>query len=132
MNRKQRRAKGIKKSEPAYMVKQSEISSHIDRFLKSDPNIQKAIQEEVQKNTLAEIKEQEIDIQALFLLAVRRSEKLGKKRLLRVARTLIELMKHYEERYEDCDRYAMRLHLKEEVDIDVEHLEEEIERYAEK
>ena len=39
MNRKQRRAKGVKNSDPAFMVRQSDIQSHIDRLLKNDPTV---------------------------------------------------------------------------------------------
>lgn len=128
MSKKKRKDK--KPHDPAYMVKQSEMRLHIDRLLKSDPLVQQAINEEVKRATMNEMKEQEVDIKALFLLTIRRSENYGRKRLLRVAKTLNELMKGYEEFYEDCDRYAMRVHLRNEVGIDVEHLDEEVEKFV--
>lgn len=128
MSKKKR--KNNKPHDPAYMVRESDMRLHIDRLLKNDPLVQQAINEEVKRVSMIEFEEQEIDLWALFLLALRRSEKYGRKRLLRVACTLAELMKGYEEKYEDCDRFAMRLHLRDEVGIDVEHIEEEVEKFA--
>lgn len=130
MNRKQRRANKKKSHDPAYMVRQSDMRDHIDRLLKNDPLVLQAIQEEARRANLAEAKEQEVDVKALFLLVIRRSEGYGRKRLLRIAKTLNELMKDYEECLGDCDRFAMRYQLKEEVGIDVAHLDEEIEKYV--
>lgn len=130
MNRKQRRANKKKSRDPAYMVRQSDMRDHIDRLLKNDPIVLQAIQEEARRANLAEAKEQEVDVKALFLLVIRRSEGYGRKRLLRIAKTLNELMKDYEECLGDCDRFAMRYQLKEEVGIDVAHLDEEIEKYV--
>ena len=130
MNRKQRRANKNKSHDPAYMVRQSDIRDHIDRLLKNDPLVLQAIQEEAHRANLAELKEQEVDVKALFLLVIRRSEGYGRKRLLRIAKTLNELMKDYEESLGDCDRFAMRYQLKEEVGIDVTRLDEEIEKYV--
>lgn len=130
MNRQQRRANKQKSHDPVYMVRTSDMRSHIDRLLKSDPLVQQAIQEEARRVNLEEMEKQEADIRALILLSLRRSEKFGRKRLLRFAKTLTELQEKYEKSYEECDRYAMRLHLREEVGIDVEHLEEEVEKFV--
>ena len=127
MSHKKKRA-NKKNHDPAYMVRESDMRSHIDRLLKSDPCVQKAIDEEVKRVSLIEFKEQEVDIWALFLLAIRRSEKYGRKRLLRVSKTISEVLKSYEEG--DCDRSTMRTQLRKEVCIDVEHIEEEVEKFV--
>lgn len=130
MNRKERRARGIKNHDPAVMVKNSEMRSHIHSLLKNDPDVQKAIQEEVRVANLEEAKKQDLDILTLILFTLHRSEKYGRIRLLRYAKTLTVLKDYYEGRYEDCDMFAMRQHLKEETGIDVEHLDEEVEKFA--
>ena len=119
MNRKQRRAKGVKNSDPAFMVKQSDMQSHIDRLLNNDPNVQKAIQEEAHRVNLLEAKKQAEDIDALILMTLHEIFGFGKTRLLRFAKGLAELQKYYEDRYEDCDLFAMKVHLRDYVGIDV-------------
>ena len=130
MNRKQRRAKGVKNSDPAFMVKQSDMQSHIDRLLKSDPNVQKAIQEEAHRVNLLEAKKQAEDIDAIILMTLHEIFGFGKTRLLRFAKGLAELQKYYEDRYEDCDIFAMKMYLKDYVGIDVTELQKEVERLA--
>ena len=128
MNRKQRRAKGVKNSDPAFMVRQSDMQSHIDRLLKSDPTVQQAIQEEAHRVNLLEAKKQAEDIDALILMTLHDIFGFGKTRLLRFAKGLAELQKYYEDRYEDCDLFAMKMHLKDYVGIDVTELQKEVER----
>lgn len=130
MNRKQRRAKGVKNSDPAFMVRQSDMQSHIDRLLKSDPTVQQAIQEEAHRVNLLEAKKQAEDIDALILMTLHEIFGFGKTRLLRFAKGLVELQKYYEDRYEDCDIFAMKMHLKDYVGIDVTELQKEVERLA--
>ena len=127
MNRKQRRANKSKPHDPVYMVHKSDVLNHVNMALKNDPAVKQLLQEEVQRVSLASFKEQQLDLIALFLLSVRRSEHYGRAKLLRVAKIMLELMKDYEDAYGDCDRYAMRKHLKEEVGIHVENIEKEIE-----
>lgn len=130
MNRKQRRAKGVKNSDPAFMVRQSDMQSHIDRLLKSDPTVQQAIQEEAHRVNLLEAKKQAEDIDALILMTLHDIFGFGKTRLLRFVKGLAELQKYYEDRYEDCDLFAMKMHLKDYVGIDVTELQKEVERLA--
>ena len=130
MNLKQRRAKGVKNSDPAFMVRQSDMQSHIDRLLNNDPNVQKAIQEEAHRVNLLEAKKQAEDIDALILMTLQDVFGFGKTRLLRFAKGLAELQKYYEDRYEDCDIFAMKTHLKDYVGIDVTELQKEVERLA--
>ena len=130
MNRKQRRAKGVKNSDPAFMVRQSDMQSHIDRLLKNDPTVQQAIQEEAHRVNLLEAKKQAEDIDALILMTLHDIFGFGKTRLLRFAKGLAELQKYYEDRYEDCDIFAMKMHLKDYVGIDVTELQKEVERLA--
>lgn len=127
MNRKQRRAKGVKNSDPAFMIKRGEINS----LIKNDPEVQKAIQEEAHRVNLLEAKKQAEDIDALILMTLHKVFGFGKTRLLRFAEGLTELQKYYEDRYEDCDIYAVKKHLKEDVGIDVAELQKEVERLAE-
>lgn len=130
MNRKQRRAKGVKNSDPAFMVRQSDMQSHIDRLLKNDPLVQQAIQEEAHRVNLLEAKKQAEDIDALILMTLHDIFGFGKTRLLRFVKGLAELQKYYEDRYEDCDLFAMKMHLKDYVGIDVTELQKEVERLA--
>ena len=130
MNRKQRRAKGVKNSDPAFMVRQSDMQSHIDRLLKSDPTVQQAIQEEAHRVNLLEAKKQAEDIDALILMTLHEIFGFGKTRFLRFVKGLAELQKYYEDRYEDCDLFAMKMHLKDYVGIDVTELQKEVERLA--
>ena len=130
MNRKQRRAKGVKNSDPAFMVRQSDMQSHIDRLLKSDPTVQQAIQEEAHRVNLLEAKKQAEDIDALILMTLHDIFGFGKTRLLRFAKGLAELQKYYEDRYEDCDLFAMKMYLKDNIGIDVTELQKEVERLA--
>ena len=130
MNRKQRRAKGVKNSDPAFMVRQSDMQSHIDRLLKSDPTVQQAIQEEAHRVNLLEAKKQAEDIDALILMTLHDIFGFGKTRLLRFAKGLAELQKYYEDRYEDCDIFAMKMYLKDNIGIDVTELQKEVERLA--
>lgn len=129
MNRKQRRANKQKSHDPAYMVKQSEMRSHIDRLLQSE-EVQQAIKEEANRVYIKEAKKQDVDIITLILMSLHRSkERMGRIRLLRFCHTFNELQKYYEGRYDDCDMFAMRKHLKEEVGIDVERINEEVEKF---
>lgn len=130
MNRKQRRAKGVKNSDPAFMVRQSDMQSHIDRLLKSDPIVQQVIQEEAHRVNLLEAKKQAEDIDALILMTLHDIFGFGKTRLLRFAKGLAELQKYYEDRYEDCDIFAMKMYLKDNIGIDVSELQKEVERVA--
>lgn len=121
-------SKKRKPHDPAYMVKQSEMRSHINRVLKSDPLVQKSILEEARRVSLIELEEQEVDIITIFLLSLRNSEKYGRKRLLRVSKVLMDSLKSYK----DCsveDLVAMRERLRKEVSVDVEHLDEEVAEY---
>ena len=49
MNRKQRRANKVKSHDPAFMVRESDMRSHIDRLLKTDPRVQQALEEEADR-----------------------------------------------------------------------------------
>lgn len=130
MNRKQRRAE--KKHKPqAPALPDSVVRAEISRLLKTDPLVQQAIKEEARRVNILEFQKQDDDLKALFLLAVRRSEKYGRKRLLRVAKVLNEVLKEYAECYEQYDREEMRKHLKDETGIDIEHLDEEVAKYVE-
>ena len=126
MNRKQRRAEKKKPHDPAYMVRNSEMRSHIDKMLKSDPNVRRAIQEEVRLTYLAEAKKQDKDILTLFLMTLYQSEGFGHTRLMRVAKNLSVLQDYYEGKYAEGDMFAMRQHLKERTGIDIDHIEEEV------
>lgn len=130
MNRKQRRAEKKKSHDPAFVVKQSDMRSHIDRLLKNDPIVQQALQEEARRVNLEEAKKQDLDIMTLILYSLYRGEGYGKKRLIRVASTMNDLKKYYEGLFEELDMYAMRKHLREEAGVDVEKLDEEIEKYV--
>ena len=134
MNRQQRRAekkqKSLERKVASQIVDKSKIRAEIDRMLKSDELVQQALQEEARRANLAEFKEQDTDLKALFLLSIRRSEGYGRNRLLRVASVLNEVLKEYAECYEQYDREAMRKHLKDETGIDVEHLDEEVAKYV--
>lgn len=130
MNRKQRRAKGVKNSDPVFMVKRSDMQSHIDKLLKNDPDVQKAIQEEAHRVNLLEANKQAEDIDALILMTLHEIFGFGKTRLLRFAKGLAELQKYYEGRYEDCDLFTMKSHLRDYVGIDVAELQKEVERLA--
>lgn len=130
MNRKQRRAKGVKNSDPAFMIKQSDMQSYIDRLLKNDPTVQQAIQEEAHRVNLLEAQKQAEDIDALILMTLHEIFGFGKTRLLRFAKGFAELHKYYEDRYEDCDIFAMKAHLRDYVGIDVTELQKEVERLA--
>lgn len=131
MNRKQRRAKGIKNHDPAFMVKKSDMHSHIDNLLKSDPEVQKAIKEEAHRANLLEAKQQAEDIDTLILMNLHTTFGFGKTRLLRFVEGLAELHKYYNDKYVDDDIYAMKKYLKEKVGIDVSQLQEEVEHNVE-
>ena len=132
MNRKQRRANKVVAKDPAFMVKKSEMTHHIDGLIQHDAGVQKAIQEEVHRVELLEAKKQAEDIDCLILMTLRRAFGFGHDRLLRFAANLTEIHKYYEDQYEDCDMFAMKMHLKEECNIDVSKLEEEIENATKK
>ena len=131
MNRKQRRAeKKAKSHNSAHKVNDIDMRSHIDRLLKNDPYVRQVLQEEAHRANLEETRKQNCDILTLILMSLHKSkEKMGRKRLLRFCHTFNELQKYYEDFYEDCDMFAMRKLLKEEVGIDVEHINDEIERF---
>lgn len=126
---KKKRNKG-KNPDPAYMVRQSDIQSHIDRLLKNNPDVHRTIQEEAHRVNLLEAKKQAEDIDALILMTLHEVFGFGKTRLLRFAKGLAELQKYYEDRYEDCDLYAIKVHLRDYVGIDVAELQKEVERLA--
>ena len=128
MNRQQRRANKQKNHEPTFTVKQSDMRSHIDRVLNS-VEVQEAIREEARRVSREEAKQSDLDILTLILMSLHRGEKFGRKKLLRFCHYFNELQKYYEGFFEDCDLFAMRYHLKQEVGIDVEHITEEIERF---
>ena len=132
MNRKQRRAEKKKNHEthdPAYMVHRSDMRAHLDRILKNDPVVLKAIEEEAHRVNLAEAKKQDRDILTLILMSLHRRENFGRKRLLRFCHTFNELQKYYSDFYTDLDMFAMRSHLKDEVGIDVEKINEEVAKF---
>lgn len=129
MNRQQRRAeKKAKTHDPAYMVKQSDMRSHFDRVLQSE-EVQSAIREEARRVSREEARQSDCDILTLILMALHRREGYGRTRLLRFCNMFNELQKYYEGFYEDCDMFAMRKHLREEVGIDVERIKEEVEKF---
>ena len=125
-----KKRKEQKPHDPAYMLKQSQVKSHIDMMLKSDPTVQKAIQEEVRRAGLAEAQRQAEDIDAILLMGLHLTYGLGRKRLMRFVKTLADLRKYYGEVYEDCDIDAIKLDLKRYVRIDVAEFEREVEVYA--
>lgn len=130
MNRKQRRAKGIKNNDPAVCLKKSETRSYIDGLIHNDPEVQKAILEEAHRVQLLEAKAQAEDIDALILMNLYQVFGFGKTRLMRFVKGLVELQKYYEDRYEDCDMFAMKKHLKDYIGIDVSELQKEVEKLA--
>ena len=79
---------------------------------------------------LLEAKKQAEDIDAIILMTLYAVFGFGKTRLLRFAKGLAELHKCYEDRYEDCDIFAMKAHLRDYVGIDVTELQKEVERLA--
>lgn len=129
MNRKQRRANKQKSNDPAFVVKQSDMRAHLDRVLKNDPIVLKAIQEEAHRVNLAEAKKQDMDILTLILMCLHKRERYGRVRLLRFCNTFNELQKYYSDFYGDSDLFAMRKHLKEEVGVDVERINEEVAKF---
>ena len=128
MNRKQRRAEKKKNHEPTLMVKRSDLRAYVDSMVKSD-EVQKAILEEAKRVNLEVAVQQDIDILTLILMSLRRREKWGRTKLLRFCYYFNELQKYYAGFYEDCDMFAMRYDLKREVGIDVEKINDEIERF---
>ena len=128
MNRKERRANKKKSHDPAYMVRESDMKAHIDRLLHSD-SVQQVIQEEAHRANLAEAKKQDCDILTLILMSLHSREGFGRVRILRFCNTFNELQNYYADFYEDCDMFAMRKHLREEVGIDVERINEEVEKF---
>ena len=127
MNRKERRAKGIKNSDPTLVLKQSDIKAQVDALIKSDEGVQRVIQEEAHRLNLLEVKKQAEDIDAIILMSLHSVFGLGKTRLLRFVKGLAELQKYYEDMYEDCDIYAMKRYLKDRLGIDVAELRKEVE-----
>lgn len=130
MSKKSKRRKEQKAHDPVYNIKESNIRAYINSLLRTDPDVQKAMQEEARKLYLSEAGKESLDVTTLVLFSLHRSERYGRKRLLKFASTFKELREYYEGRYEDCDLFAMRVHLKEETGIDLENLDEEIERYV--
>lgn len=130
MNRKQRRAKGIKNNDPTVCLKKSETRSYIDGLVHNDPEVQKVILEEAHRVQLLEAKAQAEDIDALILMNLYQVFGFGKTRLMRFVKGLVELQKYYEDRYEDCDMFAMKKHLKDYIGIDVSELQKEVEKIA--
>lgn len=130
MNRKERRAKGVKNTDRTIVLKESEVRAFIRNFLKNDPDVQKEIAEESRRVSIEELNKQEVDVDTIILSVLHNSEGYGRKRLLRFAGNFIALRNYYKNRYEDCDMFAMRKHLKESTGIDVENLSEELRRFA--
>ena len=128
MNRKQRRANKQKNSEPTFTVKQSDLKSHFDRVLNS-AEVQEAIREEARRVSREEAKQSDLDILTLILLSLHRGENFGRKKLLRFCHNFNDLQKYYAGLFEEDDLYAMRLHLKNDVGIDVERINEEVEKF---
>ena len=132
MNRQQRRANKVKNHDPVYMVRESDFRAHIDRLLKTDQSVREAVHREADRVMAEEAKKQEKDINALVLLALRRCEKKkwGRKKLLHFYKTMCELHNQYWDSYGDCDRLAMKMHLKNETGIDIDNLDEEVAKYV--
>ena len=65
----------------------------------------------------------------MILYGLHTSEGYGRKRLLRYAKTIKNLIDYYEGKYEEYALDAMRMHLKEKVGIDVYKLQEEVEKF---
>ena len=131
MNRKQRRAEKKKHEthDPAFMVHRSDMRAHLDRILRNDPVVQQAIQEEAHRVNLEEAKKQDMDILTLILMSLHRREGFGRKRLLRFCHNFNELQKYYSDFFKDLDMFAMRRHLRDEVGIDVEKINEEVAKF---
>ena len=130
MNRKERRAKGIKNTDPAFVMKRSDMQSHIDRLVHTDPIVQKAIREEAHRLNLLEAKKQAEDIDAIILMTLHDVFGFGKKRLLQYVKGLAELQKYYDDRYEEYALSAIKMHLRDQVGIDVVKLHKEVEQFA--
>lgn len=130
MNRKERRAKGIKNHDPAFVMKQSDMQSHINRLVYTDPIVQKAIKEEAHRLNLLEAKKQAEDIDALILMTLHDVFGFGKKRLMKYVAGLAELQNYYEDRYEEYALGAIRMHLRDHVGIDVTEFHKEVEEFA--
>lgn len=130
MSKKSKKRKEQKPHDPVYNIRQSKVRDYIDSLLRTDPNVQKAMQDEARRLYLAEAEKESLDVTTLVLFSLHRSEGYGRKRLLRFASAFKELREYYEGKYEDCDLFAMRVHLKEETGIDLENIEEEIENYV--
>lgn len=131
MNRKQRRAKKVKNTEPVYCLKSSDIKGHIDNIIDKDPAVQKAIQEEARRVNLEEARAVAEDTDARILMSLHTVFGFGKTRLLRFYKGLIDLHLFYQGRYEDCDTFAMKQYLKDKVGIDVSELQKEIDKIVE-
>ena len=135
MSKKSKQRKQAKnearKQDPTYTFKRSEMREYLKNLLRTDPEVQKVLQEEAHEKELEERKKQSLDLDTLILMALRRVEKYGHKRMLNFAKELEEIHKYYHDFYKDCDMYAMRRHLKDEVGIDVELLNEEVAKLAE-
>ena len=130
MSSKKKRRKNKATHDPAYMIRRSDMRTHIDRLLRHDPVVQESLHEEAKRINRIESQQAGVDILTIILMSLHRSkEKMGRKRLLRFCYNFNDLQKYYEGRYADCDMFAMRKHLKEEVGIDVEHINDEIERF---
>lgn len=130
MNRKQRRAKGIKNTDPAICLKKSETRSYIDGIVHKDLEVQKIISEEAHRLNLLEAKKQAEDLDTLILMSLYEVFGFGKTRLLRFVKGFVKLQKYYEDRYEDCDMFAMKKYLKDYIGIDVSELQKEVEKIA--
>lgn len=130
MNRQQRRAKGLKNSDPAVCLKKSETHSYIDNLVHNDPEVRKVILEEAHRVQLEELKEMSEDLDTLILMSLHSIYGFGRERLLRFSKGLVELQKYYADRYEDCDMFAMKRDLKRFTGIDIAELEKEVEKLA--
>ena len=129
MNRKERRAKGIKNSDPTIVLKQSDVGNYLKNLVRQDLSVRKAIQEEAERISTIELNKTETDMDTLILMSLHKLG-FGRTRLLRFAKILMDLREAYKERYEDCDTFAMRKHLLESTGINVEKLREEVEKFA--
>lgn len=130
MNRKQRRARGVKNTDPTIVLKRSEMKQYFDNLIQTDPLVQETIMQEVKRVNLEEVKRQSEDIDTVILMTLHSEFGFGKKRLLRFVKGLAEIHKYFENRYEDCDIIGMKMYLEERLGLNVAELKEEVERYA--
>lgn len=127
MNRKQRRAKGVKSHDPAFVIKQSEMSSFIGQMLQTE-EVKKVIKEEAERVNLQEAQKMAEDIDVLILMTLHTEFDFGKVRLERFVKGLAKLKKYYEGRYEDSDIFAMKRYLEERVGVNIADIQKEVDK----